>query len=284
MPPRQRYPVRQSSSSSDVVVEDHNSVIPPATHDLQRANHADDDKYNKPAPKPVAGVYTEADRARDRHDYFNLLALPLVIGTILINYDYSHVLRLESLQINWVGEYFWLNWFTTKAYFFADLTWVSLTPICVKSPNVIIKHHMAAILYLMAPLFFPEFNWFIGAILSVEINTWFLILRRVVYKQGVNDKTKQAHPVIVEIVSFMFYTTWILIRCIVYPAVLVCYLQMAKERIDLTGSWIHVPFIFIPVHLILCCLNLKWTYDLFKPLVRRWIGSGQKSVGVQNGL
>ncbi len=134
-------------------------------------------------------------------------------------------------------------------------------------------------IYLIGPIFYPEYRWFMGSILSVEVNTWFLILRRVVYKTS-----KPVSPLITESVSAMFYLTWIWIRCIVYPGVLLKFLQLAKERIEETGTYLHLPMIFIPFHFVLCVLNFKWTYDLFTPIVNRWIGMGPKSTVVQNGL
>jgi hypothetical protein len=134
-------------------------------------------------------------------------------------------------------------------------------------------------IYLIAPIFYPEYRWFMGSILSVEANTWFLILRRVVYK----NFSKPVSPLITGFVSTMFYITWIWIRCIVYPDVLFKFLVIAKAKIVETGGF-SLPMIFIPFHFVLCVLNFKWTYDLFKPIVKRWMGTGPKSMVVQNGL
>lgn len=82
----------------------------------------------------------------------------------------------------------------------------------------------------------------------------------------------------------MFYLTWIWIRCVIYPGVLVTFFQMAAERIQETGVYFHWPMMFIPAHAALCALNLKWTYDLFEPIVKRWLGIGPKPMVVQNGL
>lgn len=65
---------------------------------------------------------------------------------------------------------------------------------------------------------------------------------------------------------------------------LVTFFQMAAERIQETGVYFHWPMMFIPAHAALCALNLKWTYDLFEPIVKRWLGIGPKPMVVQNGL
>ena len=136
-----------------------------------------------------------------------------------------------------------------------------------------------AVLYLMAPVYFPEFRWFMGSVLSVEVNTWFLILRRVVYKTDLNIP-----PLISESVSALFYVTWVLIRCVIYPGVLLTFCQMANDAIRTTGTVLHIPMIFIPIHFFLCLLNLKWTYDLFKPFFVRWFYGGSRPSVVQKGL
>lgn len=222
---------------------------------------------------------TEADIARDWHDYFNLISLILIVATTAINYDFEPLLKLEKYSLTWTDNYFWLNWATTLIYFFVDLTWVARVPICVKSPGVIIKHHFVAMLYLIGPVYYPEYRWFMGAILSVEVNTWFLILRRVVHKSN-----QPINLLLSKTVSGCFYFTWITIRCIIYPGILWSFLKIAVERIQETGTYFHLPMVFIPVHFALCLLNLKWTYDLFKPIVRRWLGVGPKPMVVQNGL
>jgi hypothetical protein len=141
------------------------------------------------------------------------------------------------------------------------------------------QHHFVAILYLSAPVVWPEFRWFMGACLSVEINTWFLILRRVVYKR------KESIPSFVsDIVAWAFYVSWIIIRCIIYPALLGLFLQMAYVGILETKSIFHMQLLFIPVHFFLCVLNLKWSYELFRPIVQRWFSKGEPRVGVSSGL
>lgn len=178
-------------------------------------------------------------------------------------------------------------------------------PICVKSPDVIIKvrtsllprrivlrlfpytsfppcislskHHKITLVYLIAPVFFRKYAWFMGAVLSVEINTWFLILRRVIYKSKV-------HPIISETVSFCFYATWIAIRCIVYPFVFFDMIRLYVEKVQETGIFFHLPMVVIPVHMMLCLLNLKWTYDLFCPIVKRWVNKDAEKPSVSTGL
>ena len=130
---------------------------------------------------------------------------------------------------------------------------------------------------MFAPILWPEYRWFMGALLSVEINTWFMILRRVVYKKKI--------VMLSDAVSFSFYLSWIVIRCGIYPAILLHFLVLAKLAIGETGRLWHWPMIFIPVHCVLCCLNLKWSVDLFYPIVKSWVvRDADKPPAVSNGL
>ena len=142
-------------------------------------------------------------------------------------------------------------------------------------------------LYLFAPIAYPEYQWFMGAILSVEINTWFLIARRLVYGSRNNATTTPPSTLLSVtqfIISSLFYLSWIVIRCYLYPSYLIWFFVMAEERIRETQVYFHNEMIFICVHTVLCLLNLKWSYDLFTPIVKRWLGLGPKQVTISSGL
>ena len=130
--------------------------------------------------------------------------------------------------------------------------------------------------YLFGPIAFPKYRWFMGACLSVEINTWFLILRRVVYKRKI--------ALLSDTVSACFYLSWIVIRCFVYPGIMVTFVQMAIHVVRETNQLFHWPMIFMPVHFVLCLLNLKWSYDLFMPIIKTWISKERSEVAVSSGL
>lgn len=228
------------------------------------------------APTKTLNI-TEADKARDYHDYFNIVALAIVVSTCALNYEYP--------SFSYTGEYFWTMWAATVIYFFLDLTWVTLVPICVKSPGVIVKHHIVAMIYLSAPVYYARYRWLMGAVLSVELNTWFLICRRLVYRSSYCPSGyAKVSPIITTTVSALFYITWLAIRCYFYPKLLILFFHLWTEEIEIKGKYFFWELLFIPVHAILCVLNLKWTYDLFKPIIKRWIGTGPKVIVVQNGL
>jgi len=139
-----------------------------------------------------------------------------------------------------------------------------------------LQHHLVVIAYLFGPIAFPKYRWFMGACLSVEINTFFLILRRVVYKRKID--------LLSDTVSACFYMSWIIIRCFVYPAIMVTFVQLAVRAVRETNQLWHWPMIFIPVHFVLCVLNLKWSYDLFMPIIKTWYAKDAVAPTVSSGL
>lgn len=230
----------------------------------------------KPKPSKTSNI-TEADIARDNHDYFNIVALAGVVFACALNYEYP--------SLNYTGDYFWSMWAGTVMYFFIDLSWVTLVPICVKSPGVIVKHHIVAIIYLSAPLYYTRYQCYMGPLLSVELNTWFLICRRLVHRSNYCPSGyAKVSPIITTAVSTLFYITWVAIRCYLYPHILVHFFYIWKEEIEAEGKYLFLELLFIPVHTVLCILNLKWTYDLFKPIIQRWMGIGPKGMVVEKGL
>lgn len=275
MAPRQRN--ISPASTSSALEEESCSVDGSDTALLREDKQKSNPDGNKTKFTPKTLNITEADRARDNHDYFNIVALAIVVFTWALNYEYP--------SFSYTGDYFWTMWAATLTYFFLDLSWVTLVPICVKSPGVIVKHHIVAMIYLSAPIYYPHYRWLMGAVLSVELNTWFLICRRLVYRSNYcpNGYAKVS-PIITTTVSVLFYITWLTIRCYLYPKVLILFFIMWNEMIERTGKYFVWEVFFIPVHIVLCVLNLKWTYDLFKPIIKRWMRNGPKSMVVQNGL
>jgi hypothetical protein len=240
------------------------------------------DAYS-PRHRPVVlpGVPRHEDNwARDLHDFFNLVVLVPVVALNMMNWEWDLLLNepnkvlKDGIQAAWVGEYFPLFFATTAWYFLADLIWISIIPKCVRSPATIIQHHLATLLYIMIPYHIPEVQWVMGACMSVEVNTWLLIARRVFNKQGFPPWTiidlGSFLSIRVKLISILFYITWLSIRCILYPYLLVdiydCWVDYSM-KVGTKWNWIVISF---PLHGIFCLLNLKWTYDLLMSKIRYW--------------
>ena len=217
------------------------------------------------------------DNARDIHDFFNLICLVPVVILNGINWNWDillYELKLvggkKSIQDAWLNhsEYFPLFFAITIAYFVADLLWVILIPNCVKSPNVIIQHHIATLLYLIIPYKYPtETSWLMGACLSVEINTWLLIARRVFNKQNFGPWVFIG--IRIKVISILFYITWISIRCIIYPIIMKLLCELWYETYSSSGYMIYQRYSgALILHSVFCLLNFKWTFDLFRSKYR----------------
>ena len=49
-----------------------------------------------------------------------------------------------------------------------------------------------------------------------------------------------------------------------------CFSFFSRYTRDKTGTLKHWPIIFVPIHFVLCLLNLKWSFDLFSPILTKF--------------
>lgn len=209
------------------------------------------------------------DWARDMHDFFNLISLVPVVILNMLNWNWDILLdpySKQTMQMAWTGDWFPSFYAITIGYFVADLIWVWLVPHCVKSPGVIVQHHIATLLYLTIPYMYPEDGWLMGSCLSVEINTWLLIARRVFNKQGIGPWIIKLSCVSIRIklISILFYVTWIGIRCYIYPSIMTVLWSLWYSQWMKTGNIVNSHYsLALVLHSIFCLLNFKWTFDLF---------------------
>lgn len=242
----------------------------------------------------------EDDWNRDVHDYWNLIVLLPIVALnvmnwnweILSNYFYTSMFSfanssfskkyIEQLSIPnaWTGEYFDLFFWVTFAYFIIDLLWIIVVPTSVKSPAVIFQHHIVTMLYILIPFYRPEVRWCMGACMSVEINTWFLIARRVFNKQGFPPWSFDLGfvSIRVKLISICFYVTWIAIRDILYPVMMGYILQRWWTESKKVGTYFNIEGIPPVLHALFCVLNIKWTYDLIMSKVRYYRRKGKRKM------
>ena len=115
-----------------------------------------------------------------------------------------------------------------------------------------------------------------GACMIVEINTWFLIARRVFNKQGFPPWIIDLSfvSIRVKLISILFYVTWIGIRCILYPYLMHEFYHVWLTHSHRVGTKWNIVFLCVPLHAIFCLLNLKWSYDLLMSKIRYWRRKG----------
>jgi hypothetical protein len=219
------------------------------------------------------------DWARDSHDFFNLVALLCLNLFNILNWNWDEIFsatRNTKIEELWTGEYFQLFFYVTLFYFVVDLLWVFVIPSCVKSPATILQHHVATLLYMLVPYYYEPARWCMGACMIVEINTWFLIARRVFNKQGFPPWIIDLSfvSIRVKLISIFFYVTWIAIRCILYPYLLWHFTLNWLDLSRKTGTKINPLLVAVPLQTCFCLLNLRWTYDLLMSKIRYWRRKG----------
>eukprot|EP00934_Nitzschia_sp_Nitz4_P000786 Nitzschia sp. Nitz4//scaffold213_size37731//21181//22161//NITZ4_007722-RA/size37731-processed-gene-0.42-mRNA-1//1//CDS//3329542071//786//frame0 len=215
----------------------------------------------------------EDDWNRDSHDFFNLIVLIPIIALNVMNWNWDRILDFSksyTFSEYWTGEWFDAFFISTVLYFVVDLLWILILPSCVKSPSTIIQHHIATLLYIMVPYITPEVRWCMGACMSVEINTWFLIARRVFNKSGFPPWVIDLSfvSIRVKIISVCFFVTWVGIRCILYPAMMGFILNRWLTASARAGTYINFDLISPILHTTFCALNFKWSYDLLMSKIR----------------
>ncbi|KAL7567941.1 hypothetical protein ACA910_019652 [Epithemia clementina (nom. ined.)] len=286
---------------------------PAATGRRRRRRRLLEDHYRVDPERRVVlpGVpHYDPNLARDLHDFFNLIVLIPVVALNVMNWNWDLILRMylfsgshdndhhhhnhhhhhhhlskaaisgSTLADAWTGEWFDLFFMVTAVYFLIDLAWILIIPDCVKSPSTIIQHHIATLLYIMIPYQVPDLRWAMGACMIVEINTWFLIARRVFNKQGfppwIIDLSFVSFRV--KLISVLFYFTWIVTRCIIYPYLLPLFYQAFINQTRKVGTPWNLVALAVPLHTLFCLLNLKWTYDLLMSKIRFWTRKNKKEV------
>lgn len=219
----------------------------------------------------------DPDWARDLHDFFNLAVLVPVITLNVINWNWDLMWKImwterPVISKAWTGDFFFEFFYLTAFYFCVDLIWIIAQPRCVKSPMTIIQHHIATLFYIYLPYHIPQCRWLMGACMIVELNTWFLIARRVFNRQNFPPTVIGLHgmSIRVKVISILFYITWIGIRCILYPYLIPEVYNTWVDNTKRTGTTWNLLLWAVPLHMVFCLLNLKWSYDLLMSKIRYW--------------
>lgn len=248
----------------------------------------------------IGALCVDPDFRRDVHDVFNLVVLIPISILNLMNWNWPLILsfQVSSVQNAWVGDHFWSFWWASAAYFLIDLLWVMVIKGTVKSPTTILVHHSIVLIYLITPRSHPQMRWGMGACMSVEINTWFLIARRVFNRKGMNpfvytgcagdmgeisvpmtdftDKGTRWIRLRIKGTSIGFYVTWFAIRLVLYPALIHPFWEFYNEHSAAVGSRVNLILVVPVFQVALTFLNIKWSIDLYR--------SKMRSKGIDKGL
>jgi hypothetical protein len=172
------------------------------------------------------------------HDWFNLAVLA--------------VLNAENFFYLATGRGFGVFYTSAMVYFLLDTLFVGVFPQSVKSPVVILAHHLCTSLYMLIPYHYPRYHWCMSHCMLVEVNTWLLIARRTIGGKAV---------------ELGFYASWILLRNLYYPYLIYAFFNEWRRETALCGSALN-PILVTPLmQAFLTGLNYKWTWELVSKLL-----------------
>jgi hypothetical protein len=186
------------------------------------------------------------------HDWFNLAVLA--------------VLNAENFFYLLTGRGFNVFYTSAMVYFLLDTVFVGVFPQSVKSPVVILAHHICTSLYMLIPYHYPRYQWCMAHCMLVEVNTWLLIARRTIGGKAV---------------ELGFYVSWVALRNLYYPYLIWAFYHEWQAETVLSGTAWN-PILITPImQAFLTGLNYHWTAQLVAKLVWPKQGGGVK--GVQGG-
>ncbi|PNW72070.1 hypothetical protein CHLRE_16g683700v5 [Chlamydomonas reinhardtii] len=171
------------------------------------------------------------------HDIFNLA---FIFWLNIANFLFLHT-----------GRHFYLFFYSTMVYFVADLLYVAIVPRSVKSPMVILIHHVITALYLLIPYHYPNYGWCMSYCMLVEINTWLLIAKRTIRM-----------PVVTKLLEAGFYISWVLLRNIFYPYLIFVFYRLWQNETRISGTPWNAIGITPIFQVALTGLNYYWTLSL----------------------
>ncbi|GLI68083.1 hypothetical protein VaNZ11_012414 [Volvox africanus] len=208
-------------------------------------------KHAKPAQLDGTSAITELSEVsevprRGANDSSGKLP-PVVVYHDIFNLVSIAWLNASNFYYLATGRGFQIFYLSTMLYFVADLIYVGVVPRSVKSPLVILAHHVITALYVLIPYHYPQYEWCMSYCMLVEVNTWLLIAKRTV------------RSVVLEV---LFYATWVLLRNIYYPYLIwVFYEEWQKETRACGTPW--NPILTTPIfQTALTGLNYYWTVSL----------------------
>jgi hypothetical protein len=167
------------------------------------------------------------------HDWFNLVVLAVLV--------------IENIFYMATNTGFHVFFTSAMVYFLLDTIFIGVYPQSVKSPVVILSHHICTALYMLIPYSYPQYHWCMAYCMIVELNTWLLIARRTLGGK---------------LVEVLFYATWVGLRNIWYPYLIWAFYKEWRVETKASGTpW--NPILITPVmQTFLTCLNYHWTLQL----------------------
>lgn len=195
------------------------------------------------------------------HDVFNLIVLPVICGI-----DISYLCMATGWSNFGTGklglEHRYLSYIllgSFSIYLVVDLIWVTLIPkSVVRNPVAIIGHHLMCLLLLLIPWIDIQLSWYMAANVLVEVNTVLFTLRRNLQMRSFSH----------HIVNILFYVTWVLLRLVMFPSLVVLLFSEYLRYSRIHDSVCYLYFAAFLGQILITSLSLWWTFEMLCKLLR----------------
>lgn len=123
----------------------------------------------------------------------------------------------------------------------------------------LILHHVGTYALVLLPTFRPYYHYHMGLCLLVEFNTLTLVCRR-------HTTTGSSAY---NILNFLFYLSWIVLRLILFPFLTYFFLvEYIRDEDTRKGNYFNQVLTAPTLQLILTSLSVMWTVDLIKKMFK----------------
>jgi len=183
------------------------------------------------------------------HDIFNVIVLSFIS---IINTTYL------LLVVTNIYDHIFINLFPIVIYSFIgyiiiDSLLIYNYPGCVVSkPRDLLLHHGITFVLCLSPIIEPEFEWHVGLAITVEIQTVFLTLSRLII-----DKT----TLLYKIINMMFYASFIIFRIFVFPMLTVYYYKTQQKYSIKCNSQINIATTAVIGFSMITLMGFMWIYN-----------------------
>ena len=188
------------------------------------------------------------------HDMFNIVFLSIILIEVIIYLTRVDWTLLGTYEIGYSQyDLTYIICGTFIGYLIIDVIWILLIPKAVpSSPTSLIIHHAFALFQIFAVATYPWLGLSAALSLLVEINTIFLVLKRNVRQVSFEFN----------ICWFGFYSTWLLLRLIMYPILSYYFYTEYIRHSIVTNNYYNVVIAGPLGTAVLSVLSYKWSFDM----------------------
>uniref|UniRef100_A0A6C0EGL8 TLC domain-containing protein n=1 Tax=viral metagenome TaxID=1070528 RepID=A0A6C0EGL8_9ZZZZ len=182
------------------------------------------------------------------HDIFNVIVLSFIS---ILNTAYL-LLVIININKRITNLVFPVVIYSFIGYIIIDSLLIYNYPGCVVSkPRDLLLHHGITFIICLSPIIEPEFEWHAGLAITVEIQTIFLTLGRLIV-----DKTTKIY----KFINTMFYALFIVFRLFIFPMLTVYYYKTHQKYSIKCNSQINIAITAVIGFSMITLMGFMWIY------------------------